>query len=192
MSKKALAKIDRNDLLRKPPSEDGQLDFFAPPILDLDLKDQREVMERPFLSLSSTRPQKTPIEYTSPDGSVWVKVDPHPRYGMATIHDWDIVIWAASHIWERINGGEQPYRTIRFFPYSLLKAVRRHAGGSTDYKKLEAALNRLRSTYIRTSIKRDGAERRWRFRMAGRLEDRSRRSQRPVALLGNNPESLAL
>ena len=73
----------KQDILRVPPPDDSQLDFFAPLILDIRLKDQREAMERPFLSFSSTNPQKTPIEYQSPDGSVWVKVIPHPDYGMA-------------------------------------------------------------------------------------------------------------
>ena len=142
----------KHDVLRQPPPDDAQLDFFAPLILDLAFKDQREVMERPFVSLSVTRPQKTPIEYKSPDGNVWVKVVPHPDYGMATINDWDIIIWAAGHIWERISNGEPPYRTIRFYPYSLLKSVRREARGKYHYQKLKGALQRLHTTTIETSI----------------------------------------
>ena len=36
----------KQDILRVPPPDDAQLDFFAPLILDIRLKDQREAMER--------------------------------------------------------------------------------------------------------------------------------------------------
>ncbi|MBF0336091.1 MAG: replication initiator protein A, partial [Alphaproteobacteria bacterium] len=51
-------------------------------------------MERPFFSLAKRKRVK-PIDYRSPDGSVWVRVEPHQTYGMATIYDADILIWAA-------------------------------------------------------------------------------------------------
>src|SRR3546814_8832310 len=70
-------------------------DLFIPLMNDLPLKDQREVMERPFLSLQKRKRLK-PIEYRSPDGEAWVKVEAMPAYGMATIWDADILIWAAS------------------------------------------------------------------------------------------------
>ena len=72
-----------------------QLDLFIPFIAELSLRDQRETMERPFFSLSKGRRLK-PIEYRSPDGSIWIDVLPHPRFGMATIWDADILIWAIS------------------------------------------------------------------------------------------------
>src|SRR3546814_3667048 len=42
-------------------------DLFIPLMNDLPLKDQREVMERPFFSLQKRKRLK-PIEYRSPDG----------------------------------------------------------------------------------------------------------------------------
>lgn len=139
---------------RKPPEGDRQNDFFAPYIHDLTLRDQRETMERPFLCLSS-RPKKTPIEYTSPDGKVWVRVSPHQDYGMATIHDWDVIIWAASQIREAIRSGQKPPRTIRFHPYNLLKTIRRDPHSGASYERLRGMLDRLKSTVIKTSIRAD-------------------------------------
>src|SRR3546814_13178044 len=49
-------------------------DLFIPLMNDLPLKDQREVMERPFFSLQKRKRLK-PIEYRSPDGEAWVKVE---------------------------------------------------------------------------------------------------------------------
>ena len=54
-------------------------------------------MERPFFSLAK-RQRLKPIAYVSPNGEVFVKVLPNPEFGMATIWDADILIWAASII----------------------------------------------------------------------------------------------
>ncbi len=61
-----------------------EFDLFIPALGDLPLKDQREVMERPFFSLQKRKRLK-PIEYRSPDGDAWVRVQAIPDYGMATI-----------------------------------------------------------------------------------------------------------
>ena len=78
---------------RRDPSP--EFDLFLPIMGDLPLKDQRETMERPFFSLQKRKRVK-PIEYTSPDGATWVKIEAIPAYGMATIWDADIIIWATS------------------------------------------------------------------------------------------------
>jgi plasmid replication initiation protein len=54
-------------------------------------------MERPFFSLGKRKRLK-PIEYVSPNGEVFVNVFPNAEFGMATIWDADILIWAASHM----------------------------------------------------------------------------------------------
>ena len=66
--------------------DEEQFDLFVPFVTDLPLRDQRETMERPFFSLAKRKRLK-PIDYTSPDGSTFVKVLPTPttewrRYGM--------------------------------------------------------------------------------------------------------------
>jgi plasmid replication initiation protein len=73
-------------------SLDPQFDLFVPYITDLPLRDQRETMERPFLSLAKRKRLK-PIEYVSPTGEVFVNVFPNAKSGMATIWDPDILIW---------------------------------------------------------------------------------------------------
>ena len=66
-----------------------QFDLFLPYLADLALRDQREMMERPFFSLAKSKRVK-PIDYKSPDGKTWVHVSANPDYGMATIWDADI------------------------------------------------------------------------------------------------------
>jgi plasmid replication initiation protein len=77
-------------------------------------------MERPFFSLAKRKRLK-PIDYVSPDGKIWVKVAGHQDYGMATIWDADILIWAASALMELREKGandahsadpDQPFRPI--------------------------------------------------------------------------------
>src|SRR5437773_1242719 len=88
--------------LRNEPKDGSQFDLFVPYLPDIPLRDQRETMERPFFNLSKSKRLK-PIEYTSQDGKVWVKVSAVPEFGMATIWDADILIWAASVLTDQHN-----------------------------------------------------------------------------------------
>ncbi len=131
---------------------DRQFDLFVPFVSDLPLRDQRETMERPFFSLSKRKRLK-PIEYTSPDGQTFVNVYPNPEYGMATIWDADILIWAASTLYNlKKSGVNDVPRTLNFLPFDVLKAISREHGGR-EYKLLREALGRLQSTSIRTNIR---------------------------------------
>jgi len=129
-----------------------QFDLFIPFVTDLPLRDQRETMERPFFSLAKRKRLK-PIDYRSPDGSIWVHVEAVPSYGMATIWDADILIWAASALTERKNSRVNDIpRTLHFHPYDLLRTIRRRPGGR-EYDLLRGSLQRLQSTTISTNIR---------------------------------------
>ncbi len=137
---------------RVPPRQDQQPDLFAASFVDIPVREQRDVMERPFFSLAK-RPRVSPIEYKV--GDVWVEVSANPQFGMATIWDADILIWASTQITEAMDRGLSSGRTIRFHPYNLLRSVRRTTGGA-DYVRLRAALERLTHTAVRTNIRNDG------------------------------------
>ena len=108
---------------------DPQFDLFVPFVADLPLRDQRETMERPFFSLAKRKRLK-PIEYVSPDGGIYVDVFPNPEFGMATIWDADILIWAASTLNNMKKTGRNDLpRTLNFQPYDLLKTIGRDTGG---------------------------------------------------------------
>ena len=136
--------------VRRDPN--AQFDFFIPLVRDLPLKDQRETMERPFFSLQKRKRLK-PIEYRSGDGEVWVKVEAVPAYGMATIWDADILIWASSSLNRLKSMGRNDLpRELRTTTYDLLRSIRRDTGGK-GYQELRAALDRLSTTTIFTSIR---------------------------------------
>ncbi len=131
---------------------DSQFDLFVPFVTDLPLRDQRETMERPFFSLAKRKRLK-PIEYVSPDGAIFVNVFPNQEFGMATIWDADILIWAASVMNNlRKQGVNDLPRTLNVQPYDLLKAICRDTGGR-QYQLLREGLGRLQSTSVVTNIR---------------------------------------
>ncbi len=138
----------------KPNPADRQPDLFAANFADIPIRDQRDTMERPFFSLAK-KPRLEPINYQV--GDVWVEVSANHQFGMATIWDADILIWASTQITEAIDRKRTPSRTIEFHPYNLLKSIRRTTGGA-DYARLRAALERLTHTAVRTNIRAKGTQ----------------------------------
>lgn len=130
----------------------AQFDFFVPYVADLPMRDQRETMERPFFSLAKRKRLK-PIEYVSPDRGTFVNIYPNQEFGMATIWDADILIWAASYLNDMKRKGQNDIpRTLQFHPYDLLKAIGRKTGGR-QYHLLREGFGRLQSTTVVTNIR---------------------------------------
>jgi len=134
---------------RTKPWDDSQPDLFIALPSDIPTRDQQDLMERPFFSLSKNK-RTTPIEYRV--GENYIKVTAPEEYGMATIWDADILIWAASQITEALSRGMKTSRFFRLSAYDLLTFIRRGTSGR-DYQELKAALHRLRSTNVVTSIR---------------------------------------
>lgn len=129
-----------------------QFDLFLPYLADLPLRDQREMMERPFFSLAKTKRVK-PIDYTSPDGKLWVNVSANPTYGMATIWDADILIYCASMLADMARRGSNDVpRKLHIMPYDLLRAIGRPTTGRA-YELMGQALDRLVATTVKTNIR---------------------------------------
>jgi plasmid replication initiation protein len=129
-----------------------QFDLFLPTIVDLRFRDQKDTMERPFFSLSKSKRMK-PIQYQNENDGVFVTVQPHQDYGMATIWDADILIWAASVLCDMKNRGTNDIpRELKFQPHDLLKAIGRSSGGK-DYSQLRDSLERLKTTVVTTNIR---------------------------------------
>lgn len=115
-----------------------------------DIRDIMELMEVPFVSLSKNRTE--PIIYESPNGKSKVKISCHPPYHIASIYDWDIIIFVSSKLQETMNSASDiPPRTLIVSRKELIKTICRHSGKTTN-SEIEAALNRLRSTFIETTI----------------------------------------
>ena len=155
-------------------SERSRLNPFVVSIGDASPRDQRDLMERPFFSLAKVK-RTAPILYES--GGVRVEVFGMTDYGMATIWDADVLIWAASQIVAAENNGLTTSRFFRFTPYQLLMAIGR-ATGAREYRLLKNALIRLQSTSIRTTIRQGEHWRRHQFSWINEWEELTTRDGR--------------
>ncbi|HBP0933382.1 TPA: replication initiator protein A [Pseudomonas aeruginosa] len=139
-------------LVRKPPKGDEQSDFFAPTLYDVGTRDSRSVMDVAVFRLSKKDKRAGElVRYDLPDGYVEVSAGAH---GMASVWDYDIVLMLVSHLTEAMNRyregkGDKPGRVFRPHVSDILKFARR-GDGSRQVEEVEAALDRLRGTTIKT------------------------------------------
>ena len=122
-------------------------------------RDAQDLMAYPFFSLAKSR-RTTPIDFHS--GDVKIRVEGTAEHGIATIWDADILIWAASQIIEARDAGLCPSRLMHATPYEILQFIGR-GKSLRDYQRLKAALDRLQSTTVATSIRAMAGRRMHRF-----------------------------
>jgi plasmid replication initiation protein len=136
---------------------------------DLAPRDAQDLMAYPFFSLSKSR-RVTPIDFRM--GQIVIRVEATPDHGMATIWDADVLIWAASQIVEARDKGLRTSRLMCATPYEILTFVGR--GTSVrDYHRLKAALDRLQSTTVATSIRQPDERRMRRFSWVNEWKERA-------------------
>jgi plasmid replication initiation protein len=136
-----------------------QLDLFVGVGGDIAARDAQDLMAWPFFSLAKSKRIK-PIDFRM--GEVSILVEATAEHGMATIWDADVLIWVASQIVEARDTGRPTSRLIAATPHEILAFTRRGTG-KAGYDRLKAALDRLQSTSVATSIRQLGARRRHRF-----------------------------
>jgi len=118
-------------------------------------RDITEMMEVPFLALSKNR--REPIVYEKRDGAniMKVKVSRHTGHFLASIYDWDIVLYVAGKMQEILNkGSDIPPRSMVIPRHELFKALGRR-NVTKQQKDLEASLSRLQLTGIETTIRNE-------------------------------------
>lgn len=136
--------------MSRRPSEREQLSLFrALPSADMALRDAQDLMAYPFFSLAKS-PRIVPIRFET--GGISLTVEGVPEHGIATIWDADVLIWAASQIIQAKKEGIAPSRLMVATPYEILRFAQRGTGRS-DYLALRAALDRLQSTTIATTLR---------------------------------------
>lgn len=125
-------------------------DLFLAAADDPPLRDNRDVMEYPFLALQKRR--TAPIEYRSE--RVFVEVYAPQKIGIATIWDWDVIIGLSAQINDAVERKLPAAPRIQFVPYHLLKSIGRGMSGR-EYHNLAQAIRRLRATLIVTNIRHE-------------------------------------
>ena len=135
------------------PDRHPQRDLFVCDIVDAVPKGDMASMEHPVFTLS-TKPDMNPRKHTR--GENFIEVSPS-RYGLATVHDRDVLIYCISQCMAALNEGRQVQRTLSFTAYDLLVATNRQTSGR-GYELLKYALRRLQGTQIETNLKQGGKE----------------------------------
>jgi plasmid replication initiation protein len=103
------------------------------------------------------------------------------EHGIATIWDADILIWAASQIVEARDAGMRPSRLMRATPYEILRFIGRGTS-LRDYQRLKAALDRLQSTTVATSIRETTGRRLHRFSWINEWKELADASGTPLGI----------
>lgn len=136
--------------MRDEPQGGGEaLELFRSLPGDLAPRDVQDLMAYPFFALAKT-PRMAPIGFQT--GDITVRVEGTPPHGIATIWDADVLIWAASQIVEARDAGLPTSRAIVTTPFEILRFIRRGTS-ARDYQRLRAALDRLQSTTVLTSLR---------------------------------------
>ena len=160
------------------PASSQQLDLFVSNGSDIAARDAQDLMAWPFFSLAKTK-RVRPIDFRM--GEVSILVEATAEHGMATIWDADVLIWVASQIVEARDAGRPTSRLIAATPHEILAFTRRGTG-KASYERLKAALDRLQSTTIATSIRQRDARRRHRFSWINEWKERVDRSGRALGI----------
>ena len=158
--------------------EREQLELFCAIPGELRPRDAQDLMAYPFFSLAKSR-RVAPIDFHA--GEIAIRVEATPDHGMATIWDADILIWAASQIVEARDRGRRPSRLMAATPFEILSFTGRGVS-ARDYHRLKAALDRLQSTTVATSIRQADERRRHRFSWINEWKERADAHGRPEGL----------
>jgi plasmid replication initiation protein len=159
-------------------SERDQLEVFRALPGDLAPRDAQDLMAYPFFSLSKSH-RVTPIDFRM--GEIAIRVEATAERGMATIWDADVLIWAASQLVEARDKGLRTSRLMTATPYEILTFTRR--GTSVrDYHRLKAALDRLQSTTVATSLRQPTERRMHRFSWVNEWKERADANGRPLGI----------
>lgn len=122
-------------------------DLFICDVLDAIPKDDMASMEHPMFTLA-TKPDMRKILYEHKGSRVEILPS---QFGLATIHDKDILIYCVSQLIAKLNRQEPVSRNVYLKAYDLLVWSNRQISGD-GYTRLIAALDRLAGTRIKTNI----------------------------------------
>ncbi|HYE49047.1 MAG TPA: replication initiator protein A [Azospirillaceae bacterium] len=128
-----------------------QLDFHLDSPLKGSVKSARAIMEFPFFDLS--RGGRKRLTYD--DGETRIDVRAIEGSGIANIYDKDLILYVASLMVERMNAGEVPDREFVFTAHDFFRVASRDSS-KRSYDNLEAMIDRLKGTMIKTNIETGG------------------------------------
>jgi len=140
--------------------EHQDLTRFTASSADIAPKKQIDLMARNWFSLVPGRTEPIVHEYENGRTGLkeLIRITGNAEYGIATVHDQDLLIFVISQWVEAKRLGLEASRRIRFMPYQFFSWVGIEANG-TAYARLRHALHRLRTTSIQTTVRSEKGNR---------------------------------
>jgi len=145
---------------------------------ELAVRDLQDLMAYPFFSLGKSR-RLEPIEYRSTGLSI--RVEGAHEYGLATIWDADVLIWATSQLVHARDTGLPTSQRLAATPHAILTFLGR-GRSLRDYVRLKAALDRLQATSVATSLRQHASRRLHRFSWLSEWTEHADGCGRPLGL----------
>lgn len=141
-----------------------QGDLFVANLQDVRTKHARELMETNWVSLSK-KLRQSDIRYTWNEGNSFLKVSNATEYGIATIWDFDIILFALSQLTEQHNRTGKAGARIWFSGGDFLAFIGRSkvSQGGRAYADIWQKLNRLHTTQVSTNIRSEKGKKEWKF-----------------------------
>jgi plasmid replication initiation protein len=140
--------------------ENQDLERFTASHENVAPKDQIDLMARNWFSLTPGRTE--PIQHQYVDAKTGltetVRITGSSEYGIATIFDQDLLIFAISQWIEAKRAGHEPSRRIHFTPYQFFSWLGIAPHG-TAYARLKEVLHRLKMTSIQTTVRSETGKR---------------------------------
>ncbi|MBZ9725353.1 replication initiator protein A [Mesorhizobium sp. CO1-1-11] len=164
--------------MRPTPTDLEPIALFHARPGKMALRDAQDLMAWPFFSLAKSR-RITPIDFRM--GEIAIRVEATIEHGMATIWDADILIWAASQIVDARDKGLGTSRMMAATPHEILTFIGRGTS-AREYLLLKAALDRLQSTTVATSIRQPTERRMHRFSWINEWKERADHRARPLGI----------
>lgn len=134
----------------------GQQDLFIASASDVAPKEHQDLMARCWFNLAKQK-RTEPIIHDYNDN--WVKITGNPKYGIATIFDNDVLLFAIAQYMSALNNGLKTGRRFQFTGYEFFKFIGKEKFGGKGYADLWRALERLHHTFVETNIRQDEGSR---------------------------------
>ncbi len=133
--------------------DNQELERFQARGPDVAVKDQIDLMSRCWFSLTGKRTEPIEHEYRDSQSNriERIRVSGTQEYGIATIHDQDLLIFVISQWTDSKRLGLPVSRRVCFTPYQFFAWMNREPTGSA-YQRLQDALHRLKTTNIETTV----------------------------------------
>jgi plasmid replication initiation protein len=131
-----------------PDPIQNELVFVADPDL-LSAKGLGPLQHSSWFSLEK-RPRHEPIVHSYE--SYEVHIEAGSPLGIATIYDYDLLLFAVSQMVAAMKQGREVGRTIKFQGSEFYRFVGKRDAGTQNYRYLEDTIERLNGTRIRTNL----------------------------------------